>query len=259
MTKLLPKKTLRAENEEEKKAKVQNLAVKNVVNLVTIWRNQSEMKAKLDSVLSCIEDVKELKQKQTILEETNKQLEASLEFAYTSIKELREKKAVQDEAINELKKGVKSLTKQAAYEKERAIKLESHSRRNNLNFFNIPEKKDESFENSETILRNFMVAELKISKDVDDISFERVHRIGKSSPTESKPRPLIAKFTYHKDKEFVLSQAKNLRDTKFTVARDFPREIVDRRKLLLPTLKDAKKKGHTATLVYDKLYINGQL
>ena len=160
MTKLLPRKTLRAENEEEKEAKVQNLAVKNVVNLVTIWRNQSEMKTKLDSVLSCIEDVKELKQKQTILEETNKQLEASLEFAYTSIKELREKKAVQDEAINELKKGVKSLTKQAAYEKERAIKLESHSRRNNLNFFNIPEKKDESFENSETILRNFMVEDI---------------------------------------------------------------------------------------------------
>ena len=221
----------------------------------------AEIKAKLDSVLSCIEDVKELKQKQTILEEKNKQLEASLEFPHTSTKELREKIAVQGEAINELKKGVKSLTKQAAYdEKERAVKLESHSRRNNFNFFNIPEKKYESFENSETILRNFMVAELKISKkDVDDISFERVHRMGKSSPAESKPRPLIAKFTYHKDKEFALSQAKNLRDTKFAVARDFPKEIVDKRKLLLPTLKDAKKMGHTATLVYDKLYINGQL
>ena len=168
--------------------------------------------------------------------------------------------AVQGEAIDELKKGVKSLTKQAEYEKERAIKLESHSRRNNLNFFNIPEQRDESFENSETILRKFMAAELKISKeDVDDISFERVHRIGKSSLTDSKPRPLIAKFTYHKDKEFVISQAKNLRDTNFTVARDFPKEIVDKRKLLLPTLEDARKKGHTATLVYDKLYINGQL
>ena len=30
------------------------------------------MKAKLDSVLSCIEDIKELKQKQTSLEEKNK-------------------------------------------------------------------------------------------------------------------------------------------------------------------------------------------
>ena len=168
--------------------------------------------------------------------------------------------AVQGDAIDELKKGVKSLTKQAEYEKQRAIKLESYSRRNNLNFFNIPEQTDESFENSETILRKFMAAELKISKeDVDDISFQRVHRIGKSSLTDSKPRPLIAKFTYHKDIEFVISQAKNRRDTNFAVARDFPKEIVDKRKFLLPTLKDAKKKGHTATLVNDKLYINGQL
>ena len=52
-----------------------------------------------------------------------------------------------------------------------------------------------------------------------------------------------------KDKEFVLSQAKNLRDTKFSVTRDFPKEIMDKRNLLVPTLKDAKKKGHTATLV----------
>ena len=63
------------------------------------------------------------KAKETILEEKNKQLEASLEFAHTFVKELGEKMAVQDEAIDELEKGVKSLTKQAAYEKQRAIKL----------------------------------------------------------------------------------------------------------------------------------------
>ena len=81
----------------------------------------AEMKAKLDSVLSCIEDIKELKQKQTSLEEKNKELEASLEFANTSIEELKKKMAVQGEAIDELKKGVKSLTKQAEYEKQWAI------------------------------------------------------------------------------------------------------------------------------------------
>ena len=81
-----------------------------------------------------------------------------------------------------------------------------------------------------------MAAELKISKEeVDDISLERVHRIGKSSPTDAKPGLPIAKFTYHKDKEFVVSHAPSLRDTKVAVARDFPKEIVDKRKLLLPT------------------------
>ena len=81
----------------------------------------------------------------------------------------------------------------------------------------------------------------------------------KSDSNNSKPRPLIAKFTFHRDKEFVLSKAKNLRGTNFAVARDFPKEIVEKRKLLVPILKDAKKSGHDANLVYDKLYINGQL
>ena len=76
-------------------------------------------------------------------EEKNKEVEASLEFAYTSIEELNNKLAEQDEETEKLKKGaVKSLTKQAAYEKQRAINLESHSRRNDLNFFIIPVQKD---------------------------------------------------------------------------------------------------------------------
>ena len=57
----------------------------------------------------------------------------------------------------------------------------------------------------------------------------------------------------------MLAQAKNLRGTAFAVARDFPKEIVEKRKLLVPILNDAKKSGHDANLVYDKLYINGQL
>ena len=57
----------------------------------------------------------------------------------------------------------------------------------------------------------------------------------------------------------MLSKAKNLRGTNFAVARDFPKEIVEKRKLLVPISKDAKKSGQDANLVYDKLYINGQL
>ena len=63
---------------------------------------------------------------------------------------------------------------------------------------------------------------------------------------------------YRSFRVFVLAQAKNLRGTTFAVARDFPKEIVEKRKILVPILKDAKKSGH-ANLVYDKLYINGQL
>ena len=218
------------------------------------------IKEKLDKALNCIQEIEGLKQKQSCLEERNKELETSLEFAHSSITELNKKVDAQDKAIKQLQEGVKSLTKQVSEEKQRSVKLESHSRRNNLNFFNIPEEKDESFQTSENVLRRFMELELKLSKkDSKEISFERVHRIGKSNSNNSKPRPLIAKYTFHRDKEFVLSKAKNLRGTNFAVARDFPKEIVEKRKLLVPILKDAKNSGHDANLVYDKLYINGQL
>ena len=46
-------------------------------------------------------------------------------------------------------------------------------------FLNIREQNDESFVKSERILRNFMTAELKISKEgANDISSESVCRIG---------------------------------------------------------------------------------
>ena len=105
-----------------------------------------------------------------------------------------------------------------------------------------------------------MEVELKVSKqDSMEISFECVHQIGKCNSNSSKPRPLITKFTFHKDKGFVLAQAKNLHGTNFAVACDFPTEIVEKRKLLVPILKDAKKSDHDVNLVYDNLYINGQL
>jgi len=197
----------------------------------------AEIKEKLEKALNCIQEIDSLKEKQSCLEEKNEGLETSLEFAHSSITELNKKVDAQDKAIKQLQEGVKSLTKQVEEERQRSVKLERHSRRNNLNFFNIPEEKDESFPSSENVLRRFMETKLKVSKkDSKEISLERVHRIRKSNSNNSKPRPLIAKFTFHKDKEFVLGQAKNPRCTNFAVVRDFPKEIVEKRKLLVPIL-----------------------
>lgn len=89
-------------------------------------------------------------------------MEASLNFAHDSVEALKKELAAQNLVIKELKEGVKSLTKQAKEEKQRAVNLETHSQRNNLNFFNIPEQKDESFEKSEKALRRFMEVEISL-------------------------------------------------------------------------------------------------
>jgi hypothetical protein len=150
----------------------------------------------------------------------------------------------------------------AADEKQRTIKLESHSRRNNLNFFNIPEKGKEDFSKTETILREFIVNNLSISMDdLHEISIERAHGIEKTDRYRhnDRPRPIIAKFTFFKDKYFVLSKANNLAGSKYGLSEDFPKEIVQVRKSLLPHLKEGRKKGEKAKLVFDKLYVDGQI
>ena len=48
----------------------------------------AEIKEKLDKALNCIQEIEGLKQKQSCLEEKNKEFETSLEFAHSSITEL---------------------------------------------------------------------------------------------------------------------------------------------------------------------------
>ena len=117
-----------------------------------------------------------------------KELEKSLEFAHESIKTLTVQVDAQAKTISELEKGVNNLTKSASFEKERAIKLESHSRRNNLILFGIPEEVNETSAKTESLLYSFLGDELKLKEDdIDGISIEHTHRLGKRNANDEKP------------------------------------------------------------------------
>ena len=212
-----------------------------------------EMNRKLGLVLARMEEIDAIKEKQKQLEKVNADLGKSLEFAHESIKILAVPVDTQAKTISELGKGVNNLRKSASFEKERAIKLESHSRRNNLIFYGVPEEVNETSVKTESLLYSFLEDELKLKEDdIDGISIERAHRLGKRNANGQKPRPIIAKFSFHKNKELILSNARSLAGTVFGISQDFPREIVEIRRSLVRVLKDAKKEGR------DKLYINGQ-
>ena len=95
----------------------------------------AEINRKLDFALARIQEIDEIKEKQHQLEEENTDLKESLEFAHKSIKTLTDRVDTQQKELSELTKGVNGLDQAANLEKERAIRLESHSRRNNLIFF----------------------------------------------------------------------------------------------------------------------------
>ena len=181
----------------------------------------TEMNCKLDLVLARMEEIDEIKEKQKQLEKVSAELEKSLELAHESIKILTVQVDAQEKTISELEKGVNNLTKSASFEKERTIKLGSHSRRNNLIFFGIPEDVNETSARTESLLYSLK---------------ERVHRLGKRNLNGQKPRPIIAKFSFYKNNEFILSNACILVGTVFGISQDFPREIVETRRGLVKVL-----------------------
>ena len=135
--------------------------------------------------------------------------------------------------------------------------------RENLKVFNVPEGRGEST-SGEDQLKKVMRDKLKIpEEDIEQIHFERVHRIPTKKNTSqgqnSKPRPIIAKFSFFQDKEFVWSFVKNLKNTNISIANDFPWEIDEIQKTSYPILKKAKQRKQTAYFKVDKPIINGQI
>ena len=92
----------------------------------------AEINRKLDLALARVQEIEEIKQKQHQLEKENASLRESLDFAHQSIKDLTERAKAQKKALSELTKDVHKLTQTATFKRERAIKLESHSRKTTL-------------------------------------------------------------------------------------------------------------------------------
>ena len=145
----------------------------------------------------------------------------------------------------------------------RHIKLECHSRRGNLKFFGVSERERESNSDTEKILREFMCRKLKIPpKDVEEIIFDRVHRISTRTRDgqNSGPRPIIVKLSAYQDKNFIKSFIKNLpKGTNIGISDDFPKEVDEIRRKLYPVLKAAKREKKEAYFKVEKILINGSL
>ena len=162
--------------------------------------------------------------------------------------------------------------------KEDFLELQSRSMQENLLFFGINEaeltnshpedtsgERDQPAENTENILRDFLVHVLKIDRQTEgQIKFDRVHRLGKRKRQRNNPRPIVAKFENYTDRETVRKAGMDLNsnpDSKMKVREQFPREIEERRKTLYPVMYRMKNQNPNTrvNLVRDKLYVNGNL
>lgn len=148
--------------------------------------------------------------------------------------------------VNTLTTQMESVLKENKTMKETILDLQSRSMRYDSILSGIPETTPDD---PESHIKNFMRRHLKLQSDTADrITFHRVHRLG--ARTDRGPRPIVAKFEHYQQKELVKSKCLN---------DHFPREINGRRKMLWQHFKKHREQVKRASLVVDKLYIDGRL
>ena len=136
----------------------------------------------------------------------------------------------------------------------RSIDLEARSRRKNLLIKGIPENRRE---NCFQEVRRIILEELGIERDM---YLERAHRLGRFD--SSKTRPIIVAFRDFCDTLEILNAASSLKDTPYSVCRDYPSEISKARQSLWRQFKETRESNpnRKVTLEYPAaIYVNGVL
>ena len=130
---------------------------------------------------------------------------------------------------------------------DKIISQDAYSRRENLIVNGLPEDPGEDC---------IVTAQnLFIKMDVGPCQVQRCHRLGQVR--NKNPRPLIIRFVCFQDKIKIMKNRSKLKGTNIFVNDDYPREIEKKRAVLRPLLRFAKKEDPRATLIADKLRLNG--
>ena len=143
--------------------------------------------------------------------------------------------------------------------------LKARSMQSNLVFYGIAEPPRGEVDNTESKLKDFLKHELDLEgpEKVNDIVFDRVHRLGRPKwDQHENPRPIVAKFERYKDREFIRQNSKSLNERRcgYYIREQFPPAIEATRKLLYPVMRQySRDPANRVALVRDKLYINGRL
>ena len=61
----------------------------------------------------------------------------------------------------------------------------------------------------------------------------------------AKPRPILVRFLRYEDRMEMLKNSKSLIGSTIFIGVDFPKEMQNRRKRLVPVMSQMKRKGHT--------------
>lgn len=183
--------------------------------------------------------------------ETVRRIEAGQQTILSELQGLRDKQSATDDEVKRLTERIvaletsvasqnspvegtssnvlHTLTNQLQTVTSRCDDAENRMRRSNLLFYGIDDDESEDWAASEETIIKLCTDKLEVPSTSNQ--FERVHRLGRYSP--GKKRPIIAKFTFYKDKQKVLASAFKLKGSTVSIGEDFsPPTRLARRKLV---------------------------
>ena len=118
---------------------------------------------------------------------------------------------------------IDQLRQENEYLREKLRDIEDRSRRDNLRIDGLQEVENETWEQTEKILKSMIQEKLEI----EDVNIERAHRVGNTSNTS--PRTVVAKFSSFKGKQLI-SAAKKLKGQNIYISEGLSKETMDIRK-----------------------------
>ena len=130
-------------------------------------------------------------------------LRESVQYHSDNVDEVNKKLEDIDKRVEEIK--LDKITEDFVTKtKKKLADLEDRSRRNNLRFDGFQEETNETWEESESIITDFVKEKLGIE---EDILIERAHCTGKiqrNNGTRNRKRTIVVKFLNFKDKSRIL-------------------------------------------------------
>ena len=187
----------------------------------------------------------------TNIEEVRSEMHSMREDQNTKIVAVANELRVTRNDVAHLEAENKQLHKYTKVLTDKVNQLECYSRRTNLIFFNIEEDEQPLSPKVRSILSKMGV------HGTDKMIFQAVHRLGK--PNKSRPRPVIIRFDYLPDRQAVWDARRNLKGTNYSLDEDLPEVYKRDRGLLMPVMKAARAGNHKASMVANKVRIEGRL
>lgn len=134
------------------------------------------------------------------------------------------------------------------------VRHNNDMKRRNIVMYGIPEEEEERGE--KTTGKVLHVINSVMEQNVQEYEIDSCVRLGRRN-SKYLGRPVLIKFTTEWRKREILRRGHMLKGRKVFVDEDHTKEVMERRKQLIPMMMQMRKENKHAILKKDKLYVNG--